>query len=225
MKIEKLIPGKQADFDPVVGIDIGSRAAKGVLLYRDEIYTQTLTTGMIMQDSADKLLKKLLEQAGLERKDLKYIIQKPVYVAPSMKISKLLKELQREQAHVAVVVDEYGGTAGIVTMEDILEELVGEIWDEHDEVVEDVSKIGDGEFLVQGTLTLEEFFGEFDITDDGSEADTVSGWVMEKLGKIPDEGESFEYDPYLITISKIVSRRITEVKLKKLEREEPSEEE
>ncbi len=74
MKIEKLIPGKQADFDPVVGIDIGSRAAKGVLLYRDEIYTQTLTTGMIMQDSADKLLKNLLDQAGLERKDLKYII-------------------------------------------------------------------------------------------------------------------------------------------------------
>ena len=134
-----------------------------------------------------------------------------------MKISKLLKELQREQTHVAVVVDEYGGTAGIVTMEDILEELVGEIWDEHDEVVEDVAKLGDGEFLVQGTLELEEFFEEFGISDEESEADTVSGWVMEKLGKIPEEGESFEYGGYQITISKIVSRRITEVKLKKLE--------
>ena len=137
-------------------------------------------------------------------------------------ISKLLKELQREQAHVAVVVDEYGGTAGIVTMEDILEELVGEIWDEHDEVVEDVAKLGDGEFLVQGTLELEEFFEEFGVSDGESEADTVSGWVMEKLGKIPEEGESFEYGGYLITISKIVSRRITEVRLKRVETgEEP----
>ncbi len=159
------------------------------------------------------------------KKDLKYIIQKPVFVAPSMKISKLLKKLQREQTHVAVVVDEYGGTAGIVTMEDILEELVGEIWDEHDEVVEDVSKIGDGEFLVQGTLELEEFFEEFGIDDEESEADTVSGWVMEKLGKIPDKGESFEFGGYRITISQIVSRRITEVKLEKLADEEEPEEE
>ena len=159
------------------------------------------------------------------KKDLKSIIQKPVFVAPSMKISKLLKELQRGQTHVAVVVDEYGGTAGIVTMEDILEELVGEIWDEHDEVVEDVSEIGDGEFLVQGTLELEEFFERFDLEDEESEADTLSGWVMEKLGKIPDEGESFDFGGYRITISKIISRRITEVRLKKLETDEDPEEE
>lgn len=159
------------------------------------------------------------------KKDLKNIMQKPVFVAPTMKISKLLKELQSEQTHVAVVVDEYGGTAGIVTMEDILEELVGEIWDEHDEVVEDIEQLEDDEYLVQGTLTIEEFFEEFGISDEESEADTVSGWVMEKLGKIPDEGESFEYEGHLITISKIVSRRITEVKIKKLEVPEETDEE
>ena len=159
------------------------------------------------------------------KKDIKSIIQKPVFVAPTMKISKLLKELQSEQTHVAVVVDEYGGTAGIVTMEDILEELVGEIWDEHDEVVEDVEKTGDGEYLVQGNLTVEEFFEEFGIEDEETDADTVSGWVMEKLGKIPDEGESFEFGGYLITISAIVARRITEVKVKRIEKEEEPENE
>lgn len=158
------------------------------------------------------------------KKDVKSIIQKPVFVAPTMKISKLLRELQSEQTHVAVVIDEYGGTAGIVTMEDILEELVGEIWDEHDEVVEDVEKTGEGEYLVQGNLTVEEFFEEFSIADEETDADTVSGWVMEKLGKIPEGNESFEYGGYLITISEIVSRRITEVKVKKLE-EEPEDEE
>ena len=158
------------------------------------------------------------------KKDIKSILQKPIFVAPTMKISKLLKELQSEQTHVAVVVDEYGGTAGIVTMEDILEELVGEIWDEHDEVVEDVEETGDGEYLVQGNLTVEEFFEEFGVEDAESEADTVSGWVMEKLGKIPEGGESFEYGGYLITISEVVSRRITEVKVKRLESETDDEE-
>ncbi|MBQ7715173.1 MAG: HlyC/CorC family transporter [Clostridia bacterium] len=158
-------------------------------------------------------------------KNIKSIMQKPVFVAPTMKISKILKELQREQTHVAVVIDEYGGTAGIVTMEDILEELVGEIWDEHDEVVEDISEVSEGEYVVQGTLTIEEFFEYFDIEDEESEADTVSGWVMEKLGKIPDEGESFDYENYRITISKIIARRITEVKIDKIETEAIEQEE
>ena len=159
------------------------------------------------------------------KKDIKSILQKPIFVAPTMKISKILKELQSEQTHVAVVVDEYGGTAGIVTMEDILEELVGEIWDEHDEVVEDVEETGEGEYLVQGNLTVEEFLEEFNIEDEETEADTVSGWVMEKLGKIPEGGESFEFGGYLITISEVVARRITEVKVKKIEKTEDNEKE
>ncbi len=158
------------------------------------------------------------------KKDIKSILQKPIFVAPTMKISKILKELQSEQTHVAVVVDEYGGTAGIVTMEDILEELVGEIWDEHDEVVEDVEETGEGEYLVQGNLTVEEFLEEFNIEDEETEADTVSGWVMEKLGKIPEGGESFEFEGYLITISEVVARRITEVKVKRIESETDDEE-
>ena len=194
-----------------------------------EVFSETGYSRLpVYEGSLDNIIgvihqKDFYEEILDGKRDLKYIIQKPVFVAPTMKISKLLKELQKEQTHVAVVVDEYGGTAGIVTMEDILEELVGEIWDEHDEVVEDVAEIGDDEYLVQGTLTIEEFFERFGIEDEGSEADTVSGWVMEKLGKIPEEGEEFEFGSYHITISGVVARRITEVKLKKLQPEETAE--
>lgn len=155
---------------------------------------------------------------------LEDILQSAVFVAPSMKISNLLRELQRAQTHIAVVVDEYGGTAGLVTMEDILEELVGEIWDEHDEVVEDVVEESDNTFLIQGTLLLEEMFEIFQIDDEESEADTVSGWIMERLGHIPEENESFEYEDLVITISEVVNRRITEVRVQKTEKEPDQEE-
>ncbi len=150
-----------------------------------------------------------------EGKSIKDIIQPAVFVAPTMKISNLLRELQNEQAHIAIVVDEYGGTAGIVTMEDILEELVGEIWDEHDEVEEDIKELSENVYLVKGTLLLEEMFDFFDIKSAESEADTVSGWIMEQLGYIPTEGESFEYENLKIEISGVVARRITEVKIEK----------
>lgn len=151
-----------------------------------------------------------------EGKGIKDIIQKAVFVAPTMKISNLLRELQNEQAHIAVVVDEYGGTAGIVTMEDILEELVGEIWDEHDEVEEDIKEVSENTYIVKGTLLLEEMLDLFDVKCEDSEADTVSGWIMEQLGHIPVEGETFEYENLKIEISSVAARRIIDVKIEKL---------
>ena len=159
-----------------------------------------------------------------EGKGIKDIIQKAVFVAPTMKISNLLRELQNEQAHIAIVVDEYGGTAGIVTMEDILEELVGEIWDEHDEVEEDIKQISENTYIVKGTLLLEEMLDLFDIKCEDSEADTVSGWIMEQLGHIPVEGETFEYENLKIEISSVAARRIIDVKIEKLPVDDDKEE-
>lgn len=105
-----------------------------------------------------------------------------------MKISALLKSMQRQKVHMAVVVDEYGGTLGIVTLEDILEELVGEIWDEHDEVVNYFTKIDDENYLVDGRAELDDFFKEFNIDENETEnfdSQTVSGWVIEQFGEIP----------------------------------------
>lgn len=188
-----------------------------------ELFTETGYSRIpVYEDSLDNIIgiihqRDFYEDVEEGGKTVKEIIKPALFVAPTMKISKLLRQLQKKKEHIAVVVDEYGGTAGLVTMEDILEELVGEIWDEHDEVVENVALVEGTEdtYIVQGTLNLEEMLDFFEIKDIESDADTVSGWVMECLGKIPEEHEKFTFDSLEIEISEIVARRITEVKIKK----------
>ena len=136
------------------------------------------------------------------------INNKPViYVTKTMKINELLKELQEKQLHLAVVTDEYGSTAGIVTLEDILEEIVGEIWDEHDEKVEEVKQISDTEFIVSGKANLEKIFDMFDITEE-PDVLTVNGWAMKELGRIPQENDSFESLGLSVKVLKMNGRRV-----------------
>ena len=147
--------------------------------------------------------------------DLSAIIKPTIYIAQSMKIYKLLKLLQQSKSHLAVVVDEFGGTVGIVTMEDILEELVGEIWDEHDIVVEEFSRIAENEYRILGSTNLEKMFDYFDIDyESDTDVNTVSGWVIDKFGRIPSEGESFTYGNLVIKVSKTNHRRVQEITLK-----------
>lgn len=160
---------------------------------------------------------------GIADGGLAAIMSQPVYVPPSIKISALLKTLQRAKAHMAVVTDEYGGTLGIVTMEDILEELVGDIWDEHDEVVEELRQTGEDSYRVSGSAELDEVFERFDIACE-SESVTLSGWVMEQLGRIPKPGDSFSFDGLSFTVLSVDSRRVAEVEIKKLPPVEEEEE-
>ena len=160
---------------------------------------------------------------GIADGRLAAIMSQPVYVPPSIKISALLKTLQRAKAHMAVVTDEYGGTLGIVTMEDILEELVGDIWDEHDEVVEELRQTGEDSYRVSGSAELDEVFERFDIACE-SESVTLSGWVMEQLGRIPKPGDSFNFDGLSFTVLSVDSRRVAEVEIKKLPPVEEEEE-
>ncbi|MFR5781508.1 MAG: hemolysin family protein [Oscillospiraceae bacterium] len=134
--------------------------------------------------------KDFYDSDGLGEGGLRAIMTTPVYVPPGTRISSLLKTLQRAKAHMAVVTDEYGGTLGIVTMEDILEELVGEIWDEHDEVVEELRQTGEDTYRVSGSAELDGVFEYFGIECE-SESVTLSGWVMEQLDRIPKAGDSF----------------------------------
>ncbi len=148
------------------------------------------------------------------------IIKPAVYITRSMKIYDLLRLLQREKAHMAVIADEYGGTVGIVTMEDILEELVGEIWDEHDEVVEEMEKLDDGTYRIVCSAAIDDLAELFDIeTDPESDITTVSGWVMECLGRIPKEGDTFSSDGLFVTVTKTDARRVLEITVKKEETE------
>jgi putative hemolysin len=154
-----------------------------------------------------------------KHKPLESIIKPVRYVPPTIKISKLLKELQLEKTHMAVVIDEFGGTAGIVTMEDIIEELVGDIWDEHDEIVEEFKKLSDNTYQVLGGYDLEEFFDYFDMPLDETDSSTISGWVMERLGRIPSEGDSFDYENMLVTVTRTDNNRVLEVIVKIIEQQ------
>lgn len=144
--------------------------------------------------------------------DLESIIKEPVFVAKQMPISGLLKLMQSKKTHMAVVADEYGGTIGLATMEDILEELVGEIWDEYDEVVEDFSVQPDGTVKVLCGTQLDKFFEYFEIEeDDESESVSVGGWVLEQLGKIAEQGDSFSYNNLDVTVTNVEERRVLEI--------------
>ena len=140
------------------------------------------------------------------------IVRPALYVAKSKKINVLLKELQKNKMHIAVVIDEFGGTMGIVTLEDILEELVGEIWDEHDVVVQEIEKISDQEYLVLGNTSVEKLFEELG-GEEEFESFTVSGWVMELAERIPEEGDVLYYENMTITVMKMKDRRVEQVRI------------
>ena len=146
---------------------------------------------------------------------LESIIKEPVFVAKQMPISGLLKLMQSKKTHMAVVADEYGGTIGLATMEDILEELVGEIWDEYDEVVEDFSVQPDGTVKVLCGTQLDKFFEYFDLEEDEeSESVSVGGWVLEQLGKIAEQGDSFSYNNLDVIVTNVEERRVLEIVVK-----------
>lgn len=139
-------------------------------------------------------------------------IIKPIQFVPhSMELFKLLKLLQKNKSHMAVVADDYGGTMGIVTLEDILEELVGEIWDEHDKVRDDFEAISDDHCRVCGGLNSDKLFDYFEMENDFPEVSTVSGIIIELLGRIPEEGESLGYKELKFTILKKDFRRIVKI--------------
>jgi len=146
--------------------------------------------------------------------NLRQILQKVVYTAEHVKISVVLKYLQNEKSHLAVVLDEYGGTAGIITMEDILEELVGEIYDEHDEVVEYYKKIDKNTYEVKGDLDIEDMFEYFGIKVDFEyEFNTVSAWVIYNMKKIPQKGDKFDFFNLTVEVLDSDEKLVNKVKI------------
>lgn len=141
------------------------------------------------------------------------IMQPALFVPPTVKIRLLLKQLQTAKCHIAIVSDEYGGTLGLVTLEDILEELVGDIWDEHDDVVENIRQQADGRWVVLCSTELSEMMAYFD-RETACEAATVSGWVMEALGSIPAVGDSFTADGLEVTVLTVDANHPEEIAVK-----------
>ncbi len=140
------------------------------------------------------------------------IFKPAIYVAVSQPVNELMKELQEKQLHMAIVTDEFGSTAGLITLEDILEEIVGEIWDEHDEIIEEIKETAERDYLVSGKANIDKFFSAIDL-DEESDNTTVGGWVMDALGKIPEVGDSFEAFDLYVEVVEMDGRRVESVRV------------
>ena len=146
-------------------------------------------------------------------KSLRTILKPVPSVSPDTKISKLLRIFQKNKTHLAVVIDEFGGTEGIVTLEDILEELVGEIWDEHDEVEVDFEKISNNEYIADGSASLEDFFEYFKINRVEDDVTTVNGFIMMLLDKIPEVDDVAEFDNITARVLSVDGKRADKIKI------------
>lgn len=146
-------------------------------------------------------------------RNIREIMKPPVFTVESIKISNLLKLLQKNKMHIAVVTDEFGGTQGIVTLEDIIEELVGEIWDETDELEENCTKISDTQYSLRGDCEIDVLHDLFDMDIDDFDATTIGGFINELSGKMPREGAKVTYKNLELTVNKVSRRRIMEVRL------------
>ena len=171
-----------------------------LLVYRENIDN---IVGVIHQ-------KDFYTGTGMTEKKVADIVSPIIFVLQIEKISPLLRKLQKNKSHIAVVLDEYGGTYGIVTMEDILEELVGDIYDEHDDVVEDLRRVGENAYQVDCSMELDEFCDHFGLKTD-SEMVCLSGWVAEQLRKIPEVGDSFTCQNLTVTVTAVDGHRADRV--------------
>ncbi|MGD9569423.1 MAG: HlyC/CorC family transporter [Sedimentibacter sp.] len=196
----------------------------------DEIKERFLVSGYsrlpVFQGDMDNIVgvlheKDFYQALNRKEKDIKKLVAKILYVTPNKKISELLRELQLSKAHMAVVIDEYGGTEGLVTMEDIIEELVGEIWDEHDEVIEWFKKIGEDKFLISCNADIDDMFELFDIEpDEELDVSTVNGFVTMLFEEIPEVGGRIVYKNLDITVTKAEAKRVLEIQVEKIKKEE-----
>jgi CBS domain containing-hemolysin-like protein len=169
-------------------------------------------------------MKDFYTGSGMTDKAIRDIMTTPVFVQKSEKVNDLLKLLQKHKSHIAVVIDEFGGTLGIVTMEDILEELVGEIWDEHDEVFEEIVQLDENSYKIDGTVNIDEVFELFEMyEDDVYDSNTLSGWIIEINEKFPNVGDIINFKNLEIEILEADDRKIDWAAVKKVIREENEE--
>ena len=208
-------------------------AALPVTASKEEVaalFTQTKYSRLLIyQDSIDHILgtvhqKDFYVGCGVTEQPLSAIISPPVFALENEPIRLLLKKLQQAKTHVAVVVDEYGGTCGIVTMEDILEELVGEIWDEHDEEEVFLRKTAPDTYTVDAGMDFDDFAEFFRLKTD-SEMVSVSGWVMEQFGRVPAAGDSFTFGNLAVQVTKVENHRIEEIQVTQQKPVDPSDNE
>ncbi|MCF0137616.1 MAG: HlyC/CorC family transporter [Oscillospiraceae bacterium] len=179
----------------------------------------------VYEDSVDNIigvlyLNHLLKAlTGEEKPELRSLLMQPCYVYKTMKLPAVLSELKRAKQHLAIVTDEYAGTLGVLSMEDVLEQLVGEIWDETDEVEEEVVERPDGLFELDGDMTISDFLELLELDEESFEAEseTVGGWTIERFGRFPRANDSFDFESLSVTVMVMDGRRVQKILVKKNE--------
>lgn len=206
----------------VIAIDINADHNKIMKVLKEHRFSRI----PVYEDSIDHIVGILhtwdyLDTVASGKKaKLRELISPAQFIFQTQNLSSVLSEFRRRRLHIAVVTDEYGGTLGIVTMEDLLEEIVGEIWDEDEEVENTIQKIGESEWRVDGDVELDDMYELFDMTrnEDDSEFVTVGGFVAETLGSIPQKGDSFEFRNLFITVNSVKNHRIGTVTIKLIQK-------
>ena len=201
----------------IVGVDIASSMEDIRKVFNREGYSRV----PVYKDSIDTIIGTIHEKDFFNaylngKKGIDGIMQNAFYTTEHAKISDLLRQLQKKKVHIAVVLDEYGGTLGLVTLEDILEELVGEIYDEHDEIINYYKQLSSDTFLVDGNAPLDDTFEYLGLPkneDEEFEAITVSGWIIELLGEIPKAGEKLTHKNLDVEVLKSTVKKILQVKI------------
>ena len=201
----------------VIAVDVDDYTIEEIeLKYRDSGFSRL----PVYEGNIDNIIGVLIEKDFYyhlfyeKSTDIRQYLKEVIFTSPQVKISSLLKQFQTSKTHMAVVVDEYGGTQGIITMEDILEELVGEIYDEHDEVIEYYKKLDDDSYLVKADVDYEDMFEHFGIEfDEEYEFNTTSAWVIDMLDKIPDVGDSFDFRNMHIEVTDADSKKVNEIRI------------
>ena len=163
----------------------------------------------VYQEDIDRIVGILHIKRYMETPDqpLREAVEPALFVPENTKINRLLRQMQRDKFHLAIVLDEYGGTAGIITLEDILEELIGEIWDESDEVSEEIVRLSETEFQFAGGFSIDKFFRLMNLEEETSST-TLSGWLIDGLGDFPEEGQEWENDAIYVRITSVDRHRI-----------------
>ena len=203
----------------------------------EEIIDQIMKTRFsrlpVYEDTPDTIIgiahvnQCLRSLASGEKFDLRALMMEAHFVHKTMPLDDVFETMQREGCHMVIVTDEYGGTMGILTMEDVLEQIVGEIWDEKDEIDEEFVEVDPTHYEVDADMRLEDFFDELDLDEEKLDDDnaTVGGWAIEMLGGYPEAGESFEYENVKVTVAETEGMRVTELLAEVIPEEEETEEE
>lgn len=198
----------------VTATDVETSAEEMAALFRESGFSRI----PLYEETVDNIVgiineKDFYNHTAQGDKPLREIMQSAMFVPASVKVPDLLAEMQAKKTHMAIVVDEFGGTEGIVTLEDILEELVGEIWDEHDEEEEeDITAVAEDTFTVSASTPVDDFFEEFDVSEE-TEVATVNGWVQSHTGKLPEVGDTFDFEHLTVTVMSVDEQRAEEVQV------------